>query len=116
MNESENENPGASTLAELKEECAGLRRQTNMLQVGLLVTSLTLTAYLGVQNVRAGKELEASRQILEASRQEMANIQVLVTRLNEYSRTHPDFVPILTKYGIRQSPTNSAAAPAPPKK
>jgi len=35
-----------------------------------------------------------------------------VSRIKEYGRTHPDFAPVLAKYGLK--PTAPAAAPVAP--
>jgi len=103
-------------IADLREQCLDLNRQVSLLMVGLIVASFTLTAFLGVQSIRAGRELEQMNQMMNATRQEQANLEGVLARLIEYAKTHPDFMPVLGKYGIK--PINQASNPpaATPKK
>lgn len=121
MSEFENPSSGvpqSSELADLKEQFAALERHTTWLFASLVVLSFTLTAFLGLQARRSGKELDMIKpqatQVIENSRQEGPQVQAFFGRLVEYGKTHPDFAPILTKYGLR--PTNAAAPAAPVKK
>jgi hypothetical protein len=110
MDELENKIPGTSDLAELKTECADLRRQTTFLLAALVIVSLTLSAVLGLQAVRTKKELDILRpqvtQIMDANKKEEPLIQNFASRLGEFGRSHPDFAPILNKYQIRPTATN----------
>jgi hypothetical protein len=119
MNEPENKAPD-SELAELKAECAALRHQTNLLLLGLIVASLVLTGFLGVQSVRAGKELDQFRtnagQVNINLNNEEATLRSVFARLMDYGKTHPDFMPVLTKYGIPQIVSSNAAPAVAPKK
>jgi hypothetical protein len=120
MSEPENAIPDSSEEVDLKQQCADLRRQTNLLRIGLVVVSVTLTAFLGLQGRRAAKDLEVLRkqanQYVEANKKEGPAVQTFAAKLLEYGKTHPDFVPILNKYGIRPG-TNAVpplgASPAP---
>jgi hypothetical protein len=118
MDELENKISGTSDLTELKTECADLRRQTTFLLGALVIVSLTLSAVLGLQAVRAKKELDILRpqvaQIVDANKKEEPMIQNFASRLGEFGRSHPDFAPILNKYQIRPNVTNGAGPTAMP--
>ena len=113
MIEPENQNPEASELGELKEQCAALRSQTTALLLALVVLSGTFSAFLFVQARRARGDLVAFRpqanQIAEASKREEPAIRDFFAKLNEFGRTHPDFLPVLNKYKI-QTPAAPATA------
>ena len=113
MDELENKISRTSDLAELKNECADLRRQTTLLLAALVIVSLTLSAFLGLQAVRSKKELDVLRpqmaQIADANKKEEPLIQNFVSRLGEFGRTHADFAPVLNKYQIRPTATNGVA-------
>jgi len=103
---------------DLRELCADLRQQNTWLLGALVVISLTLTAYIGLQATRSGRELDGLRpqalQIAERNKQEEPFIQNLLGRLLEYSRAHPDFAATLAKYQIRQVTNAPAATPVAP--
>lgn len=104
-----------SEVAELRDECWDLRRQVNLLLIGLIVATFTITAFLGVQSIRAGKDLEQAKmqagQVFTATHNDEAAIHALLARLTEYSRSHPDFAQVLAKY---QKPENGNTTPALP--
>ncbi len=115
MSEFENKPSESSELGELKEQVAALNRQATFLFIALVVLSFTLTAFLGLQWRRAGKELDAMKQqvaqMQQTGKQEGPQVQALFGRLVEYGKTHPDLTPLLNKYGAKP-----AAAPAAPAK
>ena len=117
MSEPENQSPDASELEELKEQCAALRSQMTALLLALVVVSGTLSAYLFVQAHRARNDLKEFKPqatpIIEASTRDEPIIRYFAARLADYGRTHPDFVPILKKYGIPVTNTTAAPKPAP---
>lgn len=111
-----NESP---TTNELADQIVALRRQTFTLLLALTMVSATLTGFLYIQQRHTGKDLEAVRpqatQIIQAFAQNGQNIQNFVKQLAAFGVTHPDFQPILKKYGI--APAAPAVAPvAVPKK
>jgi hypothetical protein len=114
--EETNKSADTTEVAELRERCASLTRQSNTLLLGLLVVSLTLTAYLGLQWRRSGNDLLAIRpqaaQVVEAAKKEEQGIKDFVAKLAEYGKTHPDFQPIINKYKITASaPTGGTNTP-----
>ena len=92
-----------------------LRRQITVLFGALVVTSFTLTAFLGLQARRASVELQAVKPHVEEAEkliaQDNATVEAVFSKLEEFGRTHPDFQSkILVKYKI-----NNAAKTAPKK-
>jgi hypothetical protein len=96
-----NESP---TQTELSEQITALRRQTFTLLLALIIVSATLTGFLYLQQRHTGKDLEAIKpqatQIIQAFAQNGPNIQNFVKQLAVFGATHPDFQPVLKKYGI----------------
>jgi hypothetical protein len=85
-------------------EISALQRQVFSLLIALLIVSGTLTTYLYRQASLTGKDLEAikpqAQQIIGAYNQNQKLMIDFVTQLAAYGQTHPDFRPILAKYGI----------------
>lgn len=100
-------------------EISALKNQVFTLLVALIVVSGTLTVFLYRQVSLTGKDLTAGRQ-LEAmlNKNEAQNEQAVgafINRLVEYGQKHPEFVPVLRKYGVAPVPGVPANAPAPRK-
>jgi hypothetical protein len=126
MNETETNSPAAGELAG---RVAALQRQVFTLLLALIVVSGTLTIYLYHQASVTRKDVSAIRpqadKIISVFNQNRAAMQAFVGQLAIYGQTHPDFQPILKKYGIVPPPVTNApakpaaaapAAPAAPKK
>jgi hypothetical protein len=109
-----NESPESTNSPELLDQVAALRRQSFILLLTLIVVSGTLTGFLYLQARHTRKDLEAIRpqavQIIQAYTLNAPNIQNFVKQLAAFGATHPDFRPVLQKYGI---PPATAAASAP---
>ena len=93
-------------------EIAALRNQVFILLVALIVVSGTLTVYLYRQASVMGKDVNASNQLISNVNQSQTMIVTFANQLAAYSKTHPDIVPLLAKYGIGPG----GIAPAAPKK
>ena len=110
MNETETNSP---VPAELNDKLVALRHQVFTLLLALVVVSGTLTVYLYHQSRIAGKDIAIVKpqamQIIQAFSQSRANMEAFVKQLKDYGVTHPDFQPILKKYGI--VPQAQSAAP-----
>jgi hypothetical protein len=130
MNESEI-NPAPLTpnpQTDLIDQVVALRHQVFLLLLALVVVSGTLTVYLYRQASVAKKDLTAVKpqatQMIEAFKRDHPMMDTFVKQLTAYGVTHPDFQPILKKYGIvpqnQAGPTPVApaapTAPALPKK
>src|SRR6267154_3290600 len=104
-----NESP---TNTELSQQIDALRRQTFTLLLALIIVSGTLTVFLYRQASLTRKDIAAIKpqatQIIQAFNQNGPNIQNFVKQLAAFGATHPDFQPVLKKYGI---PLTNAAAP-----
>jgi type II secretory pathway component PulF len=97
-------------------ELTALKNQVFTLLVALIVVSGTLTVYLYRQVSMAGKDLAQGAQLSAVLNQNEAAVSAFVTKLVNYGEKHPDFVPVLKKYGIEPRPGIPATAPAAPKK
>ena len=106
--------PTSSELTELKAQCAQLRAQTHNLRVAQLIVALAVAGFFWVEARRNGQALETMRpqaaQVADVTKKQTPAINDFVNRLAEFGRTHPDFVPVLTKYGI---PTTTTAPALP---
>jgi len=111
------ENPPART-ENTSGEIESLRSQMNLLFGCILVASLTLTAYLGLQARRASLEALALKgpaaELTQQMRQQDAGMSNALAKLAEFARTHPDFQKIIR---FNTSTNTAPAAPTvPPKK
>jgi hypothetical protein len=116
MNESET-NPPVQT--EVMDQIVALRHQVFTLLLALVVVSGTLTVVLYRQAKLTGRDIEIIKpqatQIMTAFKRDQPAMENFVKQLTAYGVTHPDFQPILKKYGVVPQP-QTAAAPAAPKK
>jgi hypothetical protein len=115
MNESET-NPPVQT--ELMDQMVALRHQVFTLLLALVVVSGTLTVVLYRQARLTGRDIEIIKpqatQIIAAFKRDLPSMENFVKQLTAYGVTHPDFQPILKKYGIVA--TQPAATPVVPAK
>lgn len=91
---------------DLRLQVAELTRQSNRIFIGLVVVSLTLTAFVGLQAIRAGRDIEQIRpqatKLLEANKQEAPVIDGFVAQLRAYGQGHPDYAEkVLAKFNIK---------------
>ena len=111
-----NESP---TSTELSDQIAVLRRQTFTLLLALIIVSGTLTVFLYRQASLTRRDIAAVKpqatQIIQAFTQNGPNIQLFIKQLAAFGATHPDFQPILKKYGIPPVAAGAAPAAAPKK-
>ena len=125
MNESEMNSPvqtGSSVQTDLMDQVVALRHQVFTLLLALVVVSGTLTFYMFIQHHRASNDLAATKPqaaqlklFIDAFRRDEPSMTAFVNQLRAYGVTHPDFQPILKKYGLTPQPL-PAATPAAPKK
>ncbi|HEY2329913.1 MAG TPA: hypothetical protein VGI63_08895 [Verrucomicrobiae bacterium] len=94
-------------------QISALQRQMFTLLVALIVVSGTLTVFLYRQASLAGRDIDAVRpqaqQLVGAYNQNLTLMDGFLKQLVAYGQTHPDFRPVLLKYGI--NPTSAPAAP-----
>jgi hypothetical protein len=105
-------NPGANP------ELAALKNQVFTLLMALIVVSGTLTIFLYRQSSLTGSDLAQAKQLNVMITQNETALNTFITQLVAYGEKHPDFVPVLKKYGIAPQPGVPAGAVAPvaPKK
>ena len=120
--ENENENPPAvpADLSELQEQCTWLRKQILTILVLVIVVSGALNVFLLRQWRYVNTDNKALKQQAEPLINEYQKVigprlDEFVNRIEEYGKTHPDFKPIMTKYGLPRTPAPSSTA-TPPKK
>ena len=103
----------------LSSEIAALRTQVFTLLVALIIDSGTVTVYLYRQASTLRKDIDQiepqAKQIINAFNQNQKLMVNFVNSLVAYGQTHPEFRPVLLKYGITPPPAG-VAAPAAPKK
>ena len=116
MNESETNTPAQT---ELMDQMVALRHQVFTLLLALVVVSGTLTVVLYRQARLTGKDIDTIKpqatQIIAAFKRDQPAMENFVKQLTAYGVTHPDFQPILKKYGIVPQ-AQPAATPVVPKK
>jgi hypothetical protein len=102
MNEPENKVAEPTEMEDLKRQCAYLQRQNTIVLAALVGVSLTVTAFILLQSLRANKELRLIRpqaqQVRERAAKEEPSIQMIKSKLVEYGRGHADYGRILQKY------------------
>ncbi|HWI59002.1 MAG TPA: hypothetical protein VNZ22_17385 [Bacillota bacterium] len=101
----------------MRQELEGLRSLVVSLLVLMIVLSGTFNLFLLRQVKTARADLPALRQVVaDYNKNSAPAINEFVKRLSDYSKTHPDFVPVLVKYGIIKPSGAPTAAPAAPAK
>lgn len=107
MNDSETN----QTPAEISDQIGALQRQVFTLLLVLIVVSGTLTVFLYRQAALTRSDIAAIRpqatQLINSYNQNHAAIQSFVSQLVTFSQTHPDFQPVLRKYGITGQPATA---------
>jgi hypothetical protein len=106
---------------ELNSQIAALQRQVFVLLVALVVVSGTLTIFLYRQASLAGKDITAikpqAQQVVGLFNQNQELMKKFAEQLVEYGKAHPEFRPVLVKYGLitrpGAAPVNPTAPPAP---
>ena len=107
-----NESSAAEHPEDLKALCNCLRQQLNAVLILLLLVSATLSLFFLRQVSEVRKQRDALQLMVNNYQQQtMPVLNDFTAKLREYSKTHPDVVPILTKYGVLQV-SNPAAVPA----
>jgi len=94
---------------------AAIKGQLFTLLVALVVISGTLTGFLYTQASITGKELSQGQQIAAQLKQNETAMNNFVGKLVAYGEKHPDFQPVLKKYGIVPMPGTPVVTPAPKK-
>ncbi len=97
---------------------ATLQGRLTTLLLAMVVLSGTVTVYLYQQQRYAVQDRDVTKQavtqLLQGFQQQQKPImENFLGKLQEYGKTHPNFVPLLTKYGYTgQTATVTAPTPA----
>jgi hypothetical protein len=89
---------------ELEVEVGELRRWVGQILVGTTAAFLGVGAFLGFQVWQSGKELESRAVLHQQIQMEQARFDAMVEQLRRFGGSHPDYVPILQRYGIEVPP------------
>jgi hypothetical protein len=117
MNEPETNLQNAPRSLDAADTHESLRRQLNLLFAAVVISSFTLTAFLGLQARRVSMDYAATKVQLDGAlrvfQQDNVSLQAALTKLQEFGRTHPDFQKqILAKYKINGPMPAAPATPA----
>ncbi|SRR6266446_2139511 len=115
MNETEIKAATQPDLTELQEQYENLKSLVVSILLLVVVLSLTANIYLLRQVRHASADLsaippQARQMIADYNRVNAPAVRDFLNKITEYGRTHPDFVPILTKYGLKPAPAPGAPA------
>lgn len=128
MDNLEPKTPIQPIVNDLQAQYDALRHLVVSLMILVVVMSGTLNIYLLRQWRTTKRDLtgirpQATQMIAEYQKVSGPMMNDFIKKISEYGRTHPDFAPVLAKYGIKPAAATGAvpAAPtslpaAPPKK
>jgi hypothetical protein len=114
MDNLDNQTPSQHNANDLQAQCDALRHLIVSILILVIVISGTLNIYLLRQWRTASKDLavirpQATQMIAEYQRVSAPLMTDFVKKITEYGRTHPDFAPILAKYGLKPASLTGAA-------
>ena len=123
MDDLDTKTPVQPEASDLQRQYDDLRYLVVSVLVLVIVISGTLNIYLLRQWRTTSRDLaairpQAAQMIGEFQRSSGPAMSDFIKKLTEYGRTHPDFAPIMVKYGLRpatNAPTAMPASPAPKK-
>lgn len=122
--------PASSENAELRATCAELESQIFTLRIVLLLAvAVTGLFFWREGNLNGAVVAQMQPQVTQISQylgqlekqgssfeKQMQALQAIAMRLSDFGKTHPDYQPILAKYGIQvaaaPTPAPTAAKPA----
>jgi len=125
MESLENKTPVQTDSGDLQAQYDALRQMIVSLMVLVVVISGTLNIYMLRQWRSASKDLtairpQATQMIAEFQKVSGPLMQDFVKKISDYGRTHPEFAPILAKYGLKAgtpaNPPSTSPTTAAPKK
>jgi hypothetical protein len=119
MDNVENSARAQLELNELQGQYDSLRALVVLLLALLLLVSGTLSGFLFWQAKSLRRALDNRRpqvgamvaQYQQYQKATAPAIDEFIRKLTEYGYTHPDFVPVLTKYGLKPAATGLTGAP-----
>ncbi len=110
-------NPPQPESADLQERYDSLQYLVTSMLGLLTLLAAVLAVFLWRQQSDKGAELgtfsqQATNFIAQYERGPGPAQTEFVRKLTEYGRSHPDFLPILSRYGLKPAATSAGAAPA----
>jgi len=121
MDEIEIKSPAQIDVAQLQEKYDSLRNLMGSVLVLLLLVSGTFNIFLWRQVRYVRRDLDGIRpQAMQVINDYQTNsgptMDNFIKQITEYGRTHPDFAPIMSKYGLKPAtvPGSGPAAPSLP--
>jgi hypothetical protein len=113
MEDFETKQPGRPVADDLQVQIDSLRHLVISVLVLVIVVSGTFNLYLWRQVKYAKMDLggvrpQATQMIAEYNRVNAPLMQEFLRKITDYAKTHPDFAPILTKYGVRATAVTGA--------
>jgi len=112
MDTLENKNSPQPNANDLQAKYDALRHLVVSMLILVVVISGTLNIYLLRQWRSTSKDLaairpQASQMIAEYQKVSGPLMNDFIKKITEYGRTHPDFAPILAKYGLKAAATTN---------
>lgn len=111
MDNFDNPTPTTTDTHDLQAQCDALRQLIVSVLILLIVISGTFTIYLLRQYRTTNADLAVAEPQFKTEMAQFSRVDAFmnefVQKLVEYSRTHPEFTPVLTKYGIKPVPMPS---------
>jgi hypothetical protein len=113
MDDFQNKQPVQPVANDLQDQMDSLRHLVISVLVLVIVVSGTFNLYLLRQVKYAKMDLggvrqQANQMIAEYKRVNEPLMQEFLRKITDYGKTHPDFAPILTKYGVRATAITGA--------
>src|SRR5437868_2818350 len=113
MEDFETKQPVQPVASDLQVQIDSLRHLVISVLVLIIVVSGTFNLYLLRQVKYAKMDLggvrqQANQMIAEYRRVNEPLMQDFLRKITDYGKTHSDFAPILTKYGVRATPVTGA--------
>jgi len=114
-----NDSGTLQTNSELAQQIEALRRQVFILLLALIVVSGSLATYLCYQSRLMGKSVDGIKpqamKVIQTYNQVKATMNPaalsnFVNQVGAYAVVHPEFRPVLQKYGWNPPPAPAAAA------
>jgi hypothetical protein len=113
MEDFQNKQPVQPLANDSQDQIDSLRHLLISVLILVIVVSGTFNLYLLRQVKYAKMDLggvrqQANQMIAEYKRVNEPLMQEFLRKITDYGKTHPDFAPILTKYGVRATPITGA--------
>jgi hypothetical protein len=116
MDDIQSQSPPPASQADLREQVESLRKTVSSLLIIMLLVSLTLTIFLGRQWRFSKTQIDLmstqAGPIIADFNQKIPAMQDFIRKLNEYSKTHPDFAPIVTRYHLNEVLAKPGSTPS----